>query len=69
MNNSLNDLSAKLQDPAQQLQVSAVGLGDGTGARFQQIYQDLFSNRTFDNSASNWTYQQSSSASLPPFLG
>ena len=69
MNNSLNDLAAKLQDPAQQLQVSAVGLGDGTGARFQQIYQDLFSNRTFDNSASNWTYQQSSSASLPPFLG
>jgi len=69
MNISLNDLAAKLHNPIDQLQVSAVGLGDGSGARFPQIYQDLFSNRTFDNSASNWTYQQSSSASLPPFLG
>jgi hypothetical protein len=31
------------------MQISALGTGDGSSARFPSIYQDLFGNRTFDN--------------------
>ncbi len=69
MNTSLNALAAKLDKPATQLVVNAIGMGDGSNARFPQIYNDLFTQRSFDNSASNWTYQWTGSGSLPSFLG
>jgi hypothetical protein len=69
MNASLNALAAKLDKPATQLVVNAVGMGDGSNARFPQIYNDLFTQRSFDNSASTWTYQWTGSGSLPSFLG
>jgi hypothetical protein len=69
MNASLNALAAKLDNPATQLVVNAVGMGDGSNARFPQIYNDLFTQRSFDNSASTWTYQWTGSGSLPSFLG
>lgn len=69
MNASLNALAAKLARPATQLVVNAVGMGDGSNARFPQIYDDLFTQRSFDNSASTWTYQWTGSGSLPSFLG
>uniref|UniRef100_UPI0025F06A5E hypothetical protein n=1 Tax=Synechococcus sp. UW140 TaxID=368503 RepID=UPI0025F06A5E len=69
MNSSLDSLAAKLASPSDQLQVSALGTGDGSLARFPQIYADLLGAQTFDNSNSTWVYQWSGSSSLPPFKG
>lgn len=69
MNSSLDSLAAKLATPSDQLQVSALGTGDGSLARFPQIYADLLGAQTFDNSNSTWVYQWSGSSSLPPFKG
>ncbi|MBJ7363665.1 MAG: hypothetical protein JHD39_01985 [Synechococcus sp. SupBloom_Metag_053] len=51
------------------MQISALGIGDGSSARFPSIYQDLFGNRTFDNSKSSWSYDWSGSGGLPAFTG
>ena len=69
MNRSFDSLAAKLASPSDQLQVSALGTGDGSLARFPQIYDDLLGVQTFDNSKSTWEYQWSGSGSLPPFKG
>ncbi|WP_341901311.1 hypothetical protein [Synechococcus sp. UW140] len=69
MNSSLDSLAAKLASPSDQLQVSALGTGDGSLARFPKIYEDLLGAQTFDNSNSTWVYQWSGSSSLPPFKG
>ncbi len=69
VNNNLNALAAKLAVPKEQLQISALGTGDGSSARFPSIYQDLFGNRTFDNSKSSWSYDWSGSGGLPAFTG
>ena len=69
MNRSLDSLAAKLASPSDQLQVSALGTGDGSLARFPKIYEDLLGAQTFDNSNSTWVYQWSGSGSLPPFKG
>lgn len=69
MNRSLDSLAAKLASPSDQLQVSALGTGDASMARFPQIYEDLLGAQTFDNSNSTWEYQWSGSGSLPPFKG
>ena len=52
-----------------QLQVSVVGMGDGTDADFPAIYADLFGERTFINSKGGWDYEYFTSYALPDFIG
>ena len=51
------------------LQVSVLGMGDGSDANFPAIYSDLFGLRTFNNSAGGWSYDYNTSYALPDFLG
>ena len=52
-----------------QLQVSVVGMGDGTDADFPAIYADLFGERTFEPSKGGWDYDYFTSYALPDFVG
>ena len=38
------------------IQVNAYGLNNTGQASLNATYQDLFSNQTFDNSSSSWSY-------------
>ena len=69
LNNSLDQLADGLNDPSLQLQVEAIGLGDDVGIDFEQIYDNLFNEQTFDNSESSWSYDIYNSSDLPAFLG
>lgn len=73
MQDRLNDTLDAIADQAvsakDQLQVSVVGMGDGTDADFPAIYADLFGERTFDNSKGGWAYDYFTSYALPDFVG
>ena len=68
LNAVLDQLASGMKDPASQLQVRAIGTGDGSEANFPAIYGDLLGNRLFNNDGS-WSYEWSSSYELPDFAG
>ena len=49
LNATLDTIAAQPADPSNRLQVSVLGMGDGSDANFPAIYSDLFGLRTFDN--------------------
>ena len=49
--------------------MEAIGLGSNDRVNFPAIYSDLFSNRTFDNSGSSWSYDVVASDTLPLVTG
>ena len=69
LNNTLDDIAAQAVNAKDQLQVSVVGMGDGTDADFPAIYADLFGERTFINSNGGWDYEYFTSYALPDFVG
>ena len=71
LNNTLDDIAAQAVNAKDQLQlqVSVVGMGDGTDADFPAIYADLFGERTFINSKGGWDYEYFTSYALPDFIG
>ena len=69
LNNTLDDIAAQAVNAKDQLQVSVVGMGDGTDADFPAIYADLFGERTFINSKGGWDYEYFTSYALPDFVG
>ena len=68
LNAVLDQLASGMTDPASQLQVRAIGTGDGSEANFPAIYGDLLGNRLF-NSDGSWSYDWSGSYELPDFAG
>ena len=69
LNATLDAIAAQQADPANRLQVSVLGMGDGSDANFPAIYSDLFGLRTFNNSGGGWSYDYSTSYALPDFIG
>ena len=69
LNASLAAIAAQAESAAPPLQVSVVGMGDGTDADFPEIYADLFGERTFDPSKGGWDYDYFTSYALPDFVG
>ena len=69
LNNTLDRLADVLIDPSEQLQVEAIGLGDDKGVDYQTIYDNLFTQQTFDNGNSSWIYDFFPSFNLPDFQG
>ena len=68
LNAVLDHLASGMTDPASQLQVRAIAMGDGSEANFSAIYGDLLDNRLF-NSDGSWSYDWSGSNHLPDFAG
>ena len=56
LNAALDRLAEHSTDPAATIQVNAYGLNNTGSASLANTYQDLFSNQSFDNSSSNWSY-------------
>ena len=70
LNKALNKLAKGVDDPYEQLQVRAIGMGDGSrNVDFPTIYEDLYGDKTFDPSKGNWSYAYETSFGLPDFLG
>ena len=69
LNDTLDAIAAQAVSAEHQLQVSVVGMGDGTDADFPAIYADLFGERTFINSKGGWDYDYFTSYALPDFVG
>ena len=68
LNGALDQLASGMADPGSQLQVRAIGTGDGSDANFPAIYGDLLANRLF-SSGGSWSYDWSGSYQLPDFAG
>ena len=68
LNRALDLLASGADDPLAQVQVRAVGLGDGSEANFPAIYNDLLGLQTFNGDAA-WSYDYANSFRLPEFLG
>ena len=68
LNGALDQLASGMADPASQLQVRAIGTGDGSETNFPAIYGDLLANRLF-SSGGSWSYDWSGSYQLPDFAG
>jgi len=66
LNNTLDTVAARAG--ASNVNVLAIGMGDGGISNWNAIYTDLFTNQTFDASRS-WNYQFSTSGQLPPLSG
>ena len=69
LNNTLDRIADVLVDPTEQLQVETIGLGDDEGVDYQTIYDNLFTQQTFDNGNSSWIYDFFPSFNLPDFQG
>ena len=68
LNETLDEIAAQATNAEHQLQVSVVGMGDGSDADFPAIYADLFGERTFDPSEGGWEYDYFTSYALPDFV-
>ncbi|WP_158219478.1 Ig-like domain-containing protein [Synechococcus sp. BO 8801] len=66
LNNTLDTVAARAG--ASNVNVLAIGMGDGGISNWNAIYTDLFTNQTFDASRS-WNYQFSTSGQLPQLSG
>ena len=51
------------------LEVDVVAMGDDTDANFPAIYDDLFTEKTFDPSSGGWSYAVLTSYGLPEWGG
>ncbi len=69
LNATLDAIAAQQADSSNPLQVSVLGMGDGSDANFPAIYSDLFGLRTFNNSGGGWIYDFFTSYALPDFIG
>ncbi|WP_255442115.1 rhodanese-like domain-containing protein [Synechococcus sp. PROS-7-1] len=68
LNRVLDQLASGAASPLTQVQVRAVGMGDGSESNFLAIYNDLLGRQTFNGDAA-WSYNYASSYSLPEFFG
>ncbi|KAF0654641.1 hypothetical protein L107_03004 [Cyanobium sp. Copco_Reservoir_LC18] len=66
LNSTLDTVAARAG--ASNVNVLAIGMGDGGISNWNAIYTDLFTNQTFDASRS-WNYQFSTSGQLPQLSG
>ena len=64
LNAALDRLAAYSTDPAATIQVNAYGLNNTGSTSLDATYQDLFSNQSFDNSSSSWSYAHHTIQSL-----
>ena len=67
MQNDLNaalDRLADLSTDSTTIQVNAYGLNNTGSTSLNATYQDLFSNQSFDNSSSSWSYSHQTINSL-----
>ena len=71
LNTALNQLAKHSTDPASNIQVNAFGLdninnniNNSGNSSLADTYQDLFSNQTFNNSSSSWSYTHQTIQSL-----
>ena len=62
--NSALDLLADVSSDPSKIQVNAYGLNNTGSTSLNATYQDLFSNQSFDNSSSSWSYSHSTIQSL-----
>ncbi len=63
--NAALDATAAQSDPGN-VEVFAVGMGDGGISNWNAIYSDLFSNQTFNNASGGWGYSTYVPPNLPP---
>ena len=56
LNATLDAIAAQPADPSNRLQVSVLGMGDGSDANFPAIYSDLFGLYTFASTGGGWSY-------------
>ena len=63
LNAALDQLADLSTDP-HKIQVNAYGLNNTDSTSLANTYQDLFSNQSFDNSSSNWSYSHHTINSL-----
>ena len=63
LNAALDRLATYSTDPTT-IQVNAYGLNNAGNTLLTTIYQDLFSNQSFDNSSSSWSYSHQTIQSL-----
>jgi hypothetical protein len=56
LNTALDRLADQSTNPTSDVQVNLYGLNDTSNASLDKIYQDLFSNQTFNNSSGDWNY-------------
>lgn len=66
LNAALNATAA--QSNPGNVEVFAVGMGDGGISNWNAIYSDLFNNQTFNNSSGGWGYTTYVPPNLPPLL-
>ena len=67
MQNDLNaalDRLGDLSTDSTTIQVNAYGLNSTGSTSLNATYQDLFSNQSFDNSSSSWSYSHQTIPSL-----
>ena len=64
LNNTLDAVAAR--SGAANVNVLAVGMGDGGISNWNAIYTDLFTKQTFKPTSGGWNYQFSTSGQLPP---
>ena len=62
--NAALDRLGDLSTDSTTIQVNAYGLNNTGSTSLNATYQDLFSNQTFDNSSSNWSYAHHTIQSL-----
>ena len=63
LNAALDRLADYSTDPTK-IQVNAYGLNNTDSTSLANTYQDLFSNQSFDNSSSSWSYSHQTINSL-----
>ena len=63
LNAALDRLGAHSTDPTH-VQVNAYGLNNTGSNSLNATYQDLFSNQSFDNASSSWSYSHHTIHSL-----
>jgi hypothetical protein len=56
LNASLDQLADQSTNPMTDVQVKLYGLDDTSNTSLSNVYQDLFTEQTFNNSSSNWSY-------------
>jgi hypothetical protein len=56
LNTALDRLADQSMNPTSDVNVNLYGLNETSNASLDKIYQDLFSNQTFNNSSGDWNY-------------
>ena len=64
LNAALDRLADESTNPMSDVQVNLYGLNKTSNTSIDNVYQDLFTNQTFNNSSSNWSYSNQTIGSL-----